>query len=264
MDVATAAEQDEGEAAREAATPFGLGGLLLSLVGLALLGLILAALLCAVAALIALPIMDPAGLLAALKAGLSGSDGALAARLLAIVVLAVYLGLAIAIFIAARWRGGAAWRRLIGWYPFRLGNRRFWIVVALTLLYSAAADAAIGHFLTHPMERLEIPADPAAALGLFVLAVAIAPLTEELLFRGWIYTSLRFSFGFWPALIVTSALFALAHYEKTHLYALAVFPIGLAIGAIRERTGSLKAAMLFHALNNLAAFGLAALAGAGT
>ena len=93
------------------------------------------------------------------------------------------------------------------------------------------------------------------------LAVLIAPVTEELLFRGWIYTGLRFHWGLWPALLTTSALFACAHYENTHLYALAVFPIGLALGVIRERTGSVKASILFHALNNFVAFGLMMLSG---
>ena len=87
----------------------------------------------------------------------------------------------------------------------------------------------------------------------------LAPFTEELLFRGWIYTSLRFSFGLWPAVLASAAVFGFAHYEDTHLYALAVFPVGIALALIRERTGSVKASMLFHAFNNLIAFCAAAL-----
>jgi len=49
------------------------------------------------------------------------------------------------------------------------------------------------------------------------------------------------------------AVFAGMHYEKTHLYALAVFPIGLALGAIREITGTIKSTISFHAFNNLIA-----------
>jgi len=59
------------------------------------------------------------------------------------------------------------------------------------------------------------------------------------------------------AFIMTAALFGLAHHESSHLYALVVFPVGLALAGLREQTGSVKASILLHALNNLAAFGLA-------
>jgi membrane protease YdiL (CAAX protease family) len=39
---------------------------------------------------------------------------------------------------------------------------------------------------------------------------------------------------------------------------LAVFPVGLALGAIRETSGSLKASISFHAFFNAVAFALAA------
>jgi len=105
---------------------------------------------------------------------------------------------------------------------------------------------------------LRIPADRVAALALVALAVVIAPITEELLFRGWIYTGLRYRLGVWPALILSSAVFAFAHYEDTHVYALAVFPVGLALGGLRQRTDSTKASILFHALYNLTAVLLSA------
>ena len=88
---------------------------------------------------------------------------------------------------------------------------------------------------------------------LFIVAVIVAPIVEETYFRGWIFTSLRQSWGRWPAVIISALLFGLAHYELTHLYALAVFPLGLILAALRERTGSAGTSMLFHAANNLIA-----------
>ena len=86
---------------------------------------------------------------------------------------------------------------------------------------------------------------------LFVtLAVVAAPVTEELLFRGWLYTGLRSRLAAGTTILVTAALFGLAHWERTHLYALAVFPVGLALGFIRERTGTIRATMTFHAAYN--------------
>ena len=83
-----------------------------------------------------------------------------------------------------------------------------------------------------------------------MLAVLLGPLAEEVLFRGWMYTSLRAGFGVPVAVLVTSVLFALAHWESTHLYALAVFPVGLALAFVRERTGGIAGSFVFHACYN--------------
>ena len=101
-----------------------------------------------------------------------------------------------------------------------------------------------------------LASDAARAYGdcaAFVVAVIVAPVVEETYFRGWIFTSLRQSWGRWPAVIISALLFGLAHYKSTHLYALAVFPLGLILAALRERTGSAGTSMLFHAANNLIA-----------
>jgi membrane protease YdiL (CAAX protease family) len=57
--------------------------------------------------------------------------------------------------------------------------------------------------------------------------------------------------------LISAALFASAHYESTHIYAPVVFPVGLALGGLRETTGSLKGSISFHAFYNAIAYGLA-------
>lgn len=242
-----------------AVEPFGFVGLCLSLVGLAILGSLVTLFICAGIALFAGLLMGWPAMIDATRQAIAHSDADAGMRGLFVAILAFHLGLAIAILTAAKWRGKRHWRDLIGWRPFHLSDKMIWAIMGGALLYSATAESAMSHFLPHPAVQLTVPTDPIASVGLFALAVIFAPLTEELLFRGWIYTSLRFHWGLWPAILTTSALFALAHYEKTHVYALAVFPIGLALGAIRERTGSIKACILFHALNNFTAFFFSAL-----
>lgn len=251
------AAADESQAVK----PFGFAGLCLSLIGLVILGLFVTVLIGAVAALAAGVVMGWHAVLETARHALAqgGNDDDM--RALFAIIVAFHVGLVIAILLMARWRGGTAWRELIAWQPFRLADKMIWAIMAGALIYSAGADSAIEYFLPHPPVQLTIPVDLAASTALFALAVVVAPVTEELLFRGWIYTGLRFHWGMWPALLTTSALFAFAHYENTHLYALAVFPIGLALGAIRERTGSIKASILFHVVNNFVAFGLSALNG---
>lgn len=177
---------------------------------------------------------------------------------LAISVL-VYTALAAAVLIEARLRGRSGWRDLVAWLPWnpRRTDRRVYLLAAVALAYGFLADFALHHFAPRSGPWLEMPESPALALVLAFVAVVCAPVAEELLFRGWIYTDLRRHFGFATTLVVTSAVFALLHYESTHLYALAIFPIGLVLGTMREITGSVKPAIAFHAFNNFLAAVLA-------
>lgn len=239
--------------------PAGFAGLCLGLIGITVFTLMATASIAAIAAAVAALAIGRQGVIAAMQKALA--QGSSERAVLVALSLVIYVGVAAGVLSIARWQGKSQWRELIGWRPFRLLDRRIWIIIIVALVYSVAANSAIDHFVSNPPEQLTIPTNPAAAAALFILAVIFAPVTEELVFRGWLYTGLRFSWGVWPALLVSSALFAAAHYERTHLYALAVFPIGLALGAVRECTGSVKASIFFHAINNLAAFSLSMLVG---
>lgn len=82
-----------------------------------------------------------------------------------------------------------------------------------------------------------------------VLAVGIAPLVEEMLFRGLFQSMFRSYLGRpWLAIIVTSALFAVIHLNPEHWPALFVLSIG--IGYSYEKSGSLLRPILMHALFN--------------
>ena len=96
-------------------------------------------------------------------------------------------------------------------------------------------------------------AAPIYGRGFIKLYAEHLGLDPEPLIRDFmeIYTGLRPRLGFAWTLGITSALFALGHWEKTHLYAAAVLPVGLALGWVREKTGSTRATALFHALYNL-------------
>jgi glutamate-5-semialdehyde dehydrogenase len=86
----------------------------------------------------------------------------------------------------------------------------------------------------------------------FVLAVVVAPLTEEVLFRGLI---LRGLLGRWrPSLaIVTSALlFALLHFNPAQTPVALV--LGLVLGWLYYRTRSIGLCILGHAVNNASAY----------
>ena len=93
-------------------------------------------------------------------------------------------------------------------------------------------------------------------LAVVVLITVIAPLGEELFFRGFFFGALRNWHGPWLAAILTGAVFGLIHTGSSpvgYLVPLAFFGIGLCL--LYEWTGSLYPSIALHALNNSIALG---------
>ncbi len=247
------------------ARPYGWIGLPLSLVAIVAGGLVLCALILGTAFLLGMLAVGrqaAVARVAGLREAMIGDAGAAEFVLLCMSIL-LYGAVALAVSIAARLRGGQAWHDLVGWHRWSGSGRLklFAAMSAIVLAYSFAANALLAYLYPASQEWVKLPHGSAAVALFFVLAAVMAPLTEELIFRGWIYTALRARLGFAASLIASSALFALAHWEKTHLYALTVFPVGLALGYLRERAGTIGASMALHALFNSVAFVLLCLGG---
>jgi membrane protease YdiL (CAAX protease family) len=81
------------------------------------------------------------------------------------------------------------------------------------------------------------------------LAVVAAPLCEEFIFRGLIYGGLRRSMSAAPAMLASAAIFAVIH---PPLSMLPVFVLGLCTAWTYERSKTLLAPMLVHAVYNAA------------
>jgi len=86
------------------------------------------------------------------------------------------------------------------------------------------------------------------AAMLFVACV-LAPLNEELLFRGAIFRFCRQRFGRAPALLVSGVLFGALHGNWASFVPLAV--LGAILAMAYERTGDIRVSILAHALFNL-------------
>ncbi|MFT7625115.1 MAG: membrane protease YdiL (CAAX protease family) [Myxococcota bacterium] len=88
---------------------------------------------------------------------------------------------------------------------------------------------------------------PLQAAGIFAAIAVIAPICEELFFRGYLLD--RFArLGPAVAIALQAGLFALYHGD---LYGLPVYLVsGVALGVLRLASGSLVPAMVLHAGNN--------------
>jgi membrane protease YdiL (CAAX protease family) len=80
----------------------------------------------------------------------------------------------------------------------------------------------------------------------------LAPILEELLFRGVLYGTLRLRLGPWPATAISAGLFALAHGYGVIGFA-SVAMSGVLWAVAYERTRSLLPGILAHAVNNIQA-----------
>lgn len=87
------------------------------------------------------------------------------------------------------------------------------------------------------------------------LTCVIAPICEELLFRGYIFTALRSWRGTWPAAIITGLVFGAVHTGSApalDLVPLAFFGFGQCL--LYRCSGSLYPCIVAHAINNSLAF----------
>lgn len=85
-----------------------------------------------------------------------------------------------------------------------------------------------------------------------LLGAVVAPVAEEIFFRGFLYPGLRRSWGTGWALLASAALFAVIHGFTAVIPP--IFVIGLVLAISYEITGSLWPAILIHAAMNALAF----------
>ena len=138
-----------------------------------------------------------------------------------------------------RWPG-------LGFGPPRPGTLRLlWLPGLYVLVFFAAATA------------LGLP--PASVLLVLAANTLLAAFSEEVMFRGFLYTGLRDRLRFWPAVLLTSAVFGAIHVLNAFLIgnviaaalqAGAAFMSGLLFLSLRLATGSLWPVILLHAAWN--------------
>lgn len=198
-----------------------------------------------------LPATDMADIMAALR-----SEGVLNAwmglLLAAMVVGEAGMPLAAWLFGVRRYRCG--WGSL----GFRSFNR--WRGLAL-----AAAVVAFGILISYVYELLVGGAEIQASNEMYsalidsgfgmatiaIIAVVVAPLAEELFFRGFLFAGISKRWGYSWGVIVSGALFSVAHAGSGGL--VPIFILGMLLAWLYKRTGSLWPCILAHfAYNSLA------------
>jgi membrane protease YdiL (CAAX protease family) len=131
--------------------------------------------------------------------------------------------------------------RAVGWVV--------WIGVGF-LLFSLAWKVIV-----HPPEEKVLEQIGTGVLSA-TLTCVVAPIGEEFLFRGYIFTALRNWRGPWTSAVITGLLFGLVHVGSAPLLDLVPLAVlGSALCVLYRRTGSLYPCIAVHSLNNSVAFG---------
>lgn len=76
----------------------------------------------------------------------------------------------------------------------------------------------------------------------------VAPICEEIFFRGILQSSLERRIGAWPAIIITAVLFALLH--STSFYPHLLLVLGLSLSWLYHITGTIRVPIVCHAISN--------------
>lgn len=133
-----------------------------------------------------------------------------------------------------RWNWPGSW-----WIAFLLGGSVLYFVLAMV-----GALLPIPKHL--PIDRFFDNAQQAWLMSVF--AVTIAPLMEELFFRGFLYPVLERRWGIEASVFLTSAAFAALHGAqlKYSWAVLIIFLVGVALTLVRAVTKSVAASCLVH------------------
>lgn len=200
------------------------------------------------------------------RAGLTavgiGLDAAAEALLLAVLLV---LGRLIA-------RRGGGWRATFGLDGIR---GRDWAPWAFGLLFVFAGRTAVG-IMAAALTRGRALADaqnlrlahPSAGsvIALGLVAVVLAPVAEEFMFRGLLLRTFLRRLSFWPAALLSTALFGLFHVYEVHTLlgavtlALEVAVLGLCNCYLVRISGRLTPGIMVHATFNALALVVAVVA----
>lgn len=147
------------------------------------------------------------------------------------------------------WRG-IHWRRL-GFGAFALNVMGIGcgllfggyaiILVHNAVLYMLGVNTQ-GDRIFEIFNQLESP------VWFFVVGAVIAPVVEEIFFRGFLFQGFRQKYGWLAAILLSSAIFGAAHLDPVSL--IPTFILGCVLAYVYHRSNSLWPGIIFHALIN--------------
>lgn len=146
------------------------------------------------------------------------------------------------------------------WLWLVIGSAVAILIIPLRGLLALAAQLAIEGNLDSVTARGDLFTSGGFSLSAFLLALLflgiLAPISEELFFRGLLHTwGMKFVEKFWVRALITSTLFGLAHLDSIGV-TLSAFIMGWVIAWMYEKTESILMPIVIHAVTNSTAVSL--------
>jgi membrane protease YdiL (CAAX protease family)/uncharacterized RDD family membrane protein YckC len=88
------------------------------------------------------------------------------------------------------------------------------------------------------------------AISAVLVIAVLAPVTEELFFRGFVFAGLRSRWSLWPAALAVGLIFGLVHAPTGLTAVVPLAGLGVALCWLYDRTGSLWPCVAAHVVNN--------------
>lgn len=124
------------------------------------------------------------------------------------------------------------------------------LVIALSVLGQLGIERIVPLAPKAPLEVFLETRNPLTFAIYFLLVGILAPVLEELIFRGFVYGGLRRMMTVPGAALASALIFAAAHVAVPVSSLLAITLIGVVLAYLYERSGSLIAPMVTHAMYN--------------
>jgi membrane protease YdiL (CAAX protease family) len=168
----------------------------------------------------------------------------------------MYVFLVGSLYLVIVWRYGGPFWRALGWtFEIPYG----WLLMVsgpvLTIVLSL-----LGALLRAPSDSSQIEGlikSRASLAAVMLFGVVLAPIFEEMLFRGFLLPLLARSVGPWLGIFLTALLFGLLHGAQNHWAWQPIVLIGMAgivFGYVRYKTRSTTSAFVIHSAYNATGF----------
>ena len=168
----------------------------------------------------------------------------------------MYVFLVGALYLVIVWRYGNPFWSALGWtFEIPYG----WLLMVsgpvLTIVLSA-----LGVLLRAPADSSQIEGlikSRASLTAVMLFGVVLAPIFEEMLFRGFLFPLLARSVGPWLGILLTALPFGLLHGAQNHWAWQPIVLIGMAgivFGYVRYKTRSTTSAFVIHSAYNATGF----------
>lgn len=130
-------------------------------------------------------------------------------------------------------------RYIAGYYLILLG-----VLIALAIVATS-----LGLDMTSPPDGKSGGTEMFTVMGgfwlTFALSVVVAPIVEEIVFRGVLFPAIKRRYGLIAGVVLSSLIFTLVHINPIQM--ISVLPLGIYLAIMYHRAGSIYPGMILHA-----------------